>query len=155
MCALIRSGDWPQYPVDHEPRLISRKMSSAEGRLFSTLMFLNIWSAKRHFLAIRYMTSRSSFDSKIGLTIGSAHCIERLVAMREPLHSNCVATGSKYILSVRPAFTASDAQVVGCGSATTSNSRVFRPFIDSGMRVIELEACPCTHIARTLSFCST
>ena len=37
------------------------------------------------------MTSRSSFDSKIGLTICSPHCSERPVETREPLHSNCVA----------------------------------------------------------------
>ena len=82
------------------------------------------------------MTSRSSFDSKIGLTICSPHCSARLEATREPRHSNWVATGSRYMSSLRPACTASDAQVVGCGSATTSSSSAFKPFSDSGMRVI-------------------
>ena len=59
-------------------------MSSATGTLFSTLMFLNIWSAKPSFLARRYITSLSSFDSKIGLTICSPHWSERLDAVREP-----------------------------------------------------------------------
>ena len=44
------------------------------------------------------------------------------------------------MFSLRPACTASEAQVVGCGSATTSSSSAFRPFNDSGMRVIELLA---------------
>src|SRR5436189_48027 len=44
-------------------------MSSANGRLFSTLMFLNILSAKPSFLATRYMISRSFFDSKIGFLV--------------------------------------------------------------------------------------
>src|SRR6185437_5817544 len=122
-------------------------MSSATGTLFSTLMFLNIWSAKPHFLAMRYITSRSSFDSKIGLTICSPHWSARFEATREPLHSNWVATGSRYIFSLRPACTASDAQVVGCGSATTNNSSALRPFIDSGMRVMLLLAWPCTKTA--------
>ena len=64
----------------------------------------------------------------------------RFLAMREPAHSNCVATGSKYMLSLRPACTASDVQVVGCGSATTSSSSDLSAFIDSGMRVILLLA---------------
>ena len=51
------------------------------------------------------MTSRSSFDSKIGLTICSPHCIARFGATREPLHSNWVATGSRYMSSLRPALT--------------------------------------------------
>jgi hypothetical protein len=57
MCALRRSGDCPQYPVDQPPRLISRRRSSAEGTLFSTLMFLNIRSARPSFLASRYIAS--------------------------------------------------------------------------------------------------
>ena len=101
------------------------------------------------------MTSRSSFDSKIGLTICSPHCIERFEATRDPLHSNWVATGSRYVLSLRPALTASDAQVVGCGSATTSSSSFSKPFIDSGMRVMLLLAWPWTNIALTLSFWAT
>ena len=101
------------------------------------------------------MTSRSSFDSKIGLTICSPHCIARLDAAREPLVSNCVAIGSRYMLSLRPAWTASDAQVVGCGSATTSSSSALRPFSDSGMRVMVLLPWPCTNMAFTLSFCAT
>ena len=45
--------------------------------------------------------------------------------------------------------------MVGCGSATTSSSSAFKPFSDSGMRVMVLLAWPCTNIARTLSFCAT
>ena len=59
------------------------------------------------------------------------------------------------MFSLRPACTASDAQVVGCGSATTSRSSAFNPFSDSGMRVMLLLAWPCTNMARTLSFCAT
>ena len=101
------------------------------------------------------MTSRSSFDSKIGLTICSPHCIARLDATREPLHSNCVATGSRYMSSLRPACTASEAQVVGCGSATTSSSSAFRPFNDSGMRVIDVAGVALHEHGRTLSFWAT
>ena len=89
---------------------------------------------------MRYMTSKSSFDSKIGVTICSPHCSARFDATREPLHSNCVAMGRRYMSSLRPACTASEAQVVGCGSATTSSSSAFNPFIASGMRVMLLLA---------------
>src|SRR5215472_17918943 len=122
MCILRRSGDWPQYPVDQLPRFISRRVSSGEGLPFSILMFLNILSAKPSFVAIAYIISRSFFDSKIGFTICSPHCSERLEATREPEASNCVQAGKRYMLSLRPAFTANDAHVVGCGSATTRSS---------------------------------
>jgi hypothetical protein len=59
-------------------------MSSGTGTLFSTLMFLNISSAKPSFLARRYITSLSSLDSKIGLTICSPHWMARLEDVREP-----------------------------------------------------------------------
>jgi hypothetical protein len=101
------------------------------------------------------MISRSFFDSKIGLTICSPHCSERFDATREPDASNCVQAGNRYMPSLRPASTASDAQVVGCGSATTRRSSLASAFSDSGMRVMLLLACPCTNIARRLSFWST
>jgi hypothetical protein len=41
---------------------------------------------------------------------------------------------------LRPAFTDSDAQVVGCGSATTRRSSFASPFNDSGTRVMLLLA---------------
>ena len=50
-------------------------------------MFLNILSAKPSFFARRYITSLSSFDSKIGLTICSPHWSERFDAVREPATS--------------------------------------------------------------------
>ena len=62
-------------------------MSSATGTLFSTLMFLNILSAKPSLMASRYMISLSSLASKIGSTICSPHWIERLEAVREPATS--------------------------------------------------------------------
>ena len=80
------------------------------------------------------------------MTICSPHCSERLDATREPELSNCVQIGSRYMLSLRPASTASEAQVVGCGSATTSRSSFGSAFIDSGMRVMLLLACPCTNM---------
>src|ERR1700740_3177754 len=101
------------------------------------------------------MSSRSFFDSKIGLTHCSPHLIERVDATREPVPSNEVQTGSKYMLSLRPALTASEAHVVGCGSATTSNSSAARPLSDSGIRVMLLLACPWTNMHFKLSFCAT
>ena len=65
--------------------------------------------------------------------------------------TGCISAADTCCPCVRPP-TASDAQVVGCGSATTSRSSFGNAFIDSGIRVMLLLACPCTNIARTLSF---
>src|SRR6185437_13393376 len=90
-----------------------------------------------------------------GMGIGDNQQIE----LRQRLHrfrdTRDAHTGSRYMLSLRPAPTASEAQVVGWGSATTSRSSFGSAFIDSGIRVMLLLACPWTNIARTWSFCST
>jgi hypothetical protein len=55
------------------------------------------------------MISRSFFDSKIGLTICSPHCIKRFEATREPETLELRAGRQQVQLSLRPALTASDA----------------------------------------------
>ena len=55
---------------------------------------LRVLGTTHPFLALKFLTG-GAFDSKTGLTICSPHCIARLVAMRDPAHSNWVATGSR------------------------------------------------------------
>ena len=72
------------------------------------------------------MTSLSSLDSKIGLTICSPHWIARLDAVREPV--GLVAGRRSAAGRCCSCARASTAQVVGCGSATTSRSSFSMPF---------------------------
>src|SRR4029079_14076402 len=116
-------------------------------------MFLNIVSAKPSFLARRYITSLSSLDSKIGLTICSPHWMGCVECWRERAVSYLVAIGKRYVLFLRSG--ASAAQVVGCGSATTSSSSFSMPFCACGMRVTVLPPWPNTIIALMLSFWDT
>ena len=100
------------------------------------------------------MISRSSFDSKIGLTICSPHCSERFEATREPVRLELGADRQKVDVVLASGF---DRERRPGGRMRVGDHEQIRapsmPFSDSGMRVMLLLACPCTNIARTLSFC--
>ena len=66
-----------------------------------------------------------------------------------------VAGRDRQQVGVVLALGASAAQVVGCGSATTSSSSFSMPFCAFGMRVTVLPPWPMTNIALRLSFCDT
>ena len=71
---------------DQPPRLISRRMSSASGTLSFDLDVLEHLVGEAELLGQEVHDFVIVLASKIGSTIFSPHCSERLEAVREPVH---------------------------------------------------------------------
>ena len=86
--------------------------------------------------------------SHSGSMTRSRHWIERLLAVAEPLVSNCVQAGSRYtawfgfLSSGLPGIAAIAAVALGKGSITTSRSSLSIAFFISRPRVCEFGAWP-------------